>query len=303
MTAIFDCAVIGAGPAGLTASLYLTRFRRSVIVADEGRSRASWIPRSHNFPGFPQGVNGKELLVRLKRQAEEFGCPEWAGGVQTLQRSEDGLWAVTLSDRQVRARTILLATGVVDRRPPLRDCDDAIKSALLRFCPICDGFEAMSERIAVIGNDDHAARETLFLRSYSANMALLSLGAHHISRDFCERLTASRVPIIAVRPDSLAIAGGKLVAIPLGGEGLEPFEVIYAALGVEPQNQLAQSIGAGADDSGCLAVDSHQQTRVPGVYAAGDVVRGLHQISVAIGEAAIAATAIHNSLPPVPAQA
>ena len=303
MAEILDCLVIGGGPAGLTASLYLTRFRRSVLVADEGRSRASWIPRSHNFPGFPEGVNGKDLLARLKSQAEEYGFPDWAGGVQALKRNGEGIWAVTLGDRQVRAKTILIATGVVDRRPPLRGCDDAVRQALLRFCPICDGFEAKGERIAVIGNDDHAARETLFLRTYSARLTLLSLGAPDMSREFRDRLAASGVPVVAVRPDSLAIDDSKLVALTIEGEHLEPFEVVYAALGVEPQNQLAQSLGAMTDDSGCLQVDRHQQTVVPGVYAAGDVVRGLHQISVAIGEAAIAATAIHNSLPPAPARA
>jgi thioredoxin reductase (NADPH) len=296
---IFDCVVIGAGPAGLTAALYLTRFRRSVLIADGGSSRASLIPRSHNFPGLPGGVHGADLLAQLRRQVEQYGPVQWAGAVQGLESAEEGHWRVQLADRWVQARTILLATGVVDRRPPLPDPEAAIQQGLLRFCPICDGFEAMLDRIAVIGEDDHAAREALFLRTYSPSVNLLCLGSvKQISRDMGARLHASGITVTAIDPASLRVEDGKLVAQRIGGTELAPFDVVYGALGVEPQSKLARSIGLIADASSCIVVDHHQQTIVPGVYAAGDVVRGLDQISVAFGEAAIAASAIHNRLPP-----
>jgi thioredoxin reductase (NADPH) len=198
------------------------------------------------------------------------------------------------------ARTVLLATGIIDRRPPLPDAAAAIRDGLLRFCPICDGFEAMLDRIAVIGDDDHAAREALFLRTYSPSVSLLRLRtAKTVSRQMRERQQAAGATLISVDPASLGVEDYNLVARRTDGTDITPFDVVYGALGGEPQNQLALGLGLVADASGCIAVDDHQQTARPAIYAAGDIVRGLDQISVVLGEAAIAATAIHNILPTV----
>jgi len=300
MEDVFDCLVIGAGPAGLAAALYLRRFRRTVLVADTGQSRAALIPRSHNVPGFAVGVRGADLLAQLREQLAPFGPVDWAGPVARLDRVDETLWRATFADRAVLGRTVLFATGVVDRRPPISEPEQAIHDGLLRFCPICDGFEAMLDRIAVIGMDDHAASEALFLRAYSPSVSLLTLGPNHmVSRPSREELEAAGVPLIAVQPDSLKVEDNRLHAVRMDGSELAAFEVVYGALGVEPQSGLAETIGVVTDGSGCILVDEHQRTFLPGVYAAGDVVRGLDQISVAVGEAAIAATAIHNSLPPV----
>ncbi|WP_183775896.1 NAD(P)/FAD-dependent oxidoreductase [Phenylobacterium haematophilum] len=297
---IFDCLILGAGPAGLAAALYLRRFRRTVLVADGGQSRAGLIPRSHNFPGFAGGVRGQDLLAQLREQLAQFGPVDWVGQVMRLDSVDDTLWRATLADRAVLGRTVLFATGVIDRRPPISEPEQAIREGLLRFCPICDGFEAMLDRIAVIGMDDHAAREALFLRAYSPSVSLLTLGSNHkVSRVSHEALDRAGVPLIVVQPDGLKVQDNRLHALRIDGSELEPFEVVYGALGVEPQSSLAETIGVVTDGSGCILVDEHQRTFLPGVYAAGDVVRGLDQISVAVGEAAIAATAIHNSLPPV----
>lgn len=297
---IFDCLILGAGPAGLAAALYLRRFRRTVLVADAGHSRAALIPRSHNVPGFAGGIRGVDLLAQLREQLAPFGPVDWAGEVARLERVDETLWRATFADRAVLGRTVLFATGVVDRRPPIPEPERAIHDGLLRFCPICDGFEAMLDRIAVIGMDDHAASEALFLRGYSPSVTLLTLGSNHsVSHASRAALEAAGVSLIAAQPDSLKVDAGRLYAWRMDGSGLEPFDVIYGALGVEPQSDLAEAIGVVVDGSGCILVDAHQRTFLPNVYAAGDVARGLDQISVAVGEAAIAATAIHNSLPPV----
>lgn len=295
----YDCVIIGAGPAGLTASIYLTRFRRRVLLADDGHSRAALIPRSHNAPGFPKGIKGADLLARLREQLEPT-APDLAGRVSGLQL-RPGVWRVLCDGREVSARKVLLATGVVDCRPPIPGVEAALARGLLRFCPVCDGFEAMLDRIAVIGADEHAAREALFLRTYSPSVTLLSPGGPaRIPKKMEEHLAQAGVSCFGVAPESLRFEGDTLVAASTEGKPLAPFEVVYGALGVEPQSQLAEEAGAVIDDSGCVLVDTHQESSLPGLYAAGDVVRGLDQISVAVGEAAIAATAIHNSLPQAP---
>ena len=294
MSESVDCAVIGGGPAGLVGALYLLRFRRSVLLADKGQSRASLIPKSHNYPGFPKGVSGKALLGRLRRQLERYGQPATGGEVLSLDRDADR-WRVGLADRDVFARRILIATGVVDRWPDLANARAAMDDAALRFCPICDGFEAREDRIAVFGGDDHAAREALFLRTYSKSVSLLapSLSVGTAAR---ARLAAKGVELIAIQQGSMRYADRAIHGLYADGRPLDPFAIAYGALGVDPQSGLLKRLAISLEMGGCVGVDAKQQTSQPGIYAAGDVVLGLDQISVAVGEAAIAATAIHNSL-------
>ena len=294
MSESVDCAVIGAGPAGLVGALYLRRFRRSVLLAGKGDSRTALIPRSHNYPGFPDGVHGKTLLSRLRRQLGRYGSPERGGEALSLDRQGDQ-WRVNLADRPVFARRILFAAGVVDRWPQLLNAQRAIDDTALRFCPICDGFEAIKARIAVLGGDDHAAREALFLRTYSRSVSLLASN-FQLNPDMSARLAEMGVECIAIQDGSLRYSDRAIHGAQADGCPLKPFTIAYSALGVDPQTRLLAELGASLEAGGCVIVDGKQQTSIPGIYAAGDVVRGLDQISVAMGEAAIAATDIHNSL-------
>ena len=294
MTERLDCAIIGSGPAGLVAALYLLRFRRSVLLADKGHSRVTLIPRSHNYPGFPDGVHGDDLLDRLRQQVGRYGTPR-LGKAVTLVEKVDDAWRVVMSDEVIFARQVLFATGVVDRWPPMANAAAAIKDAALRFCPICDGFEATDASVAVIGDDDHAAREALFLKCYSSSVHLLS-EKPDLSQDMLSRLRAAGLIVKPITPGSLKYENGSVLAADAESGKILSYAVAYGALGVDPQARLLAALGVQLDASGCVDVDAHQQTSLPGVYAAGDLVRGLHQISVAVGEAAIAATAIHNAL-------
>jgi thioredoxin reductase (NADPH) len=160
----YDAIIIGAGPAGLTAATYLARFRRRVLVLNGGPSRASWIPESHNTPGFSHGVGGAELLMRLVEQASQFGAELRDGRAASLS-SQGGLFRVATQDDQFCGHHVLLATGVVDRMPPLPGLEDAIRRSLVRVCPICDAYEAIDKRVAVLGDDELGAREAAFLRT------------------------------------------------------------------------------------------------------------------------------------------
>ena len=143
---VLDCLVIGAGPAGLTAALYLARFQRRFAVADGGNSRAIWIPRSHNIPFFAQGIPGPDLLARQRVSLEGYGAEIVAGSVRRLERSGPGFAAAVRTargeERRIEARRVLIATGAVDVDPGLPNLPNAIQRGLVRYCPICDGYEA-----------------------------------------------------------------------------------------------------------------------------------------------------------------
>jgi thioredoxin reductase (NADPH) len=288
-----EVLIIGAGPAGLTAATYLARFRRKVLVADGGSPRACWIPVSHNMPGFPQGITGDAILRRMTEQAEEYGAVIEPGAVGGLVRADDG-FAARLNGREVRSRAVLLATGVVDHHPPLPGVERAIEQALVRICPICDGYEATGKAVAVIGQDDAGVREAAFLRTYSDRVTLIHVGAPDAltANGELERLG---IELIRAPIDNVRLEGDRVTALSWGG-AFRSFDLVYSALGASPNVGLAEELGARSGEDGCLFVDSHQRTSVTGLYAAGDVVRGLNQIAVSTAEAAIAATAIHNDL-------
>jgi thioredoxin reductase (NADPH) len=299
---MLDCVIIGGGPAGLTAAIYLGRFRRRVLVIDSGDSRAAWIPRSRNLPGFPEGVEGAVLLERMRDQARRYGAHLRRGRAETLTRSDDGVFSLNIDGEVVKANSALLATGVVENEPRLPHVIDAVKRGVIRICPICDGFEAIDKRIGVLGTGDHAAAEALFLRTYTAHLTLLLVGeTDALSPETRLNLSDAGICITHAPIESVGIQGDHLTALCTDDGQTHRFDAVYSAFGTTPQSALAQGLGAQIDESGRLYTSDHQETSVEGLYAAGDLVRGLNQISVASGEAAIAATAIHNRLPKVSA--
>jgi thioredoxin reductase (NADPH) len=292
---LLDCVIVGAGPAGLTAAIYLGRFRRRVVVIESGESRAAWIPRSHNHPGFPDGVRGPTLLSRMRRQAERYGAEIVRGRVETLTPVRGG-FRLVYEGKTVRARAVILATGVLDNAPPIPGLEDAVARGLVRICPICDGYEVIGQRVGVIGLDDHCAREATFLRTYSDDVAFIHVGPDPLPKATVRALRKAGVEVIESTLRGVTIARRRITAFDFGAGEPRVFDVVYSAMGITPCNRLAVQAGANREPEGRLIVDEHQQTSVPGLYAAGDLVRGLNQISTAQGEGAIAATHVHNAL-------
>jgi thioredoxin reductase (NADPH) len=295
-----DCLIIGGGPAGLTAAIYLARFRRRFLLVDGAASRASWIPVSHNHPGFPDGIVGTELLARMRRQAQRYGAELLLGQVEQLERCSDGGFRARMTDGACHeARQVLLATGSDDVPPPLDlgHLDEAVARGLLRYCPICDAFEVIGRRIALAGTSRCRLREALLLRSYTADLTVLTLQhAWDLHDDERRALEEAGIRVVEAPATDLAIAEDGMDVRTEDGAS-HRFDALYVALGLRARSGLATELGAAHDADGALEVDRHQQTSVSGLYAAGDVVRGLAQISVASGHAAVAATAIHNALP------
>jgi thioredoxin reductase (NADPH) len=293
----FDCLVIGGGPAGLTAAIYLTRFHLSLKVVDAGKSRASLIPCTRNHAGFPEGISGRELIARMTEQAQKYGASIETGRVTRLDRIEGGFEAEWGSG-SVRAKTVLLATGVANRRPPMDEDlhDAALAQGLIRYCPICDGFEVTDKRVGVIGDDSHGVAEAVFLRGYTNDVTLIAPDSElrDLKRQDWEKL--ERYGIGTVNGPCHAVAAeGKCITVDTA-EGHFTFDSVYPALGSDVHSDLAKMVGADLAESGCILVDSHQRSSVPGLYAAGDVVIGLDQISHAMGEGGVAATTIRNDL-------
>lgn len=286
----FDAIVVGAGPAGLTAATYLRRFHRSCLIVDSGASRARRIPQSHNCPGFPYGVSGVELLERMKRQATDVGVRFQTDWVEKIIE-RDERFIVSGREGRWRARAVILASGMQDKLPAVSWIEDAIACGAVRLCAICDAYEASDLRIGVYGPSAAIGPHARFLRGYSEQVFVIP----------CEA---------GPMPAAEDLSG--LTCLPGGGElvfdgahcgyrdpagATTPLDTVYPYLGSVTTAPLAASAGAQLSAANEILVDAHQMTRVRGLYAIGDVVSGLNQISVAVGHAAIAATHVHNDLP------
>ncbi|HEY0116660.1 MAG TPA: NAD(P)/FAD-dependent oxidoreductase [Allosphingosinicella sp.] len=292
----YDCLVIGGGPAGLTAAIYLTRYHLSLKVVDAGKSRAGWIPCTHNHAGYPGGISGKELLRLMREQAQMYGASIGTGRVTRLDLIDGGFraeWGAGC----VTARKVLLATGITNRRPPMDPelHDEALAQGLIRYCPVCDGYEVTDKKVGVIGSGSHGVAEAVFLRGFTEDITLIAPHQTH-DLDDADRARMKEFGIHCVDgPCEAVAASGKCITIRTP-YGEHMFDSVYPALGSDTHTELAEQIGAKVAKDGTLPVDTHQRTSVTGLYAAGDVVLGLDQISHAMGEGGVAATTMRNDL-------
>ena len=293
-----DCAVVGGGPAGLTAAIYLARFRRRVVVIDAGQSRAALIPVSHNYPGFPQGINGKELLGRLREQARLYGVDIVHGAAHSLTRFESG-FQLEVGQRPVHALKVLVASSAIDRKPDIPDLQNATLAGAVRWCPICDGFEVQDKVVGLISPPREGYKHALFLRTYTRALRWFVRGnVEEIESDQLASLADLSIEVIGSAIKAIETHPGPSVTVSTESGGSLLLDTLYPLVGCHPAVDILQGLGVRQDDVHQLWVDEHQQTSVPGIYAAGDVVHALNQMSVGAAHAAVAATAIHRALLP-----
>ena len=293
-----DCLIIGGGAAGLTAAVYMGRYQRRALILDNGGSRLQWIPRTRNLAGFPDGIEGPELLARMREHARRYGVPTRQTTVERLQRRDDGSFRAESADGAWTARFVILATGARDVEPEIDGMAAAIKAGQVRYCPVCDGYETQGQRVAVLGRAGHGLRESLFIANWARELTWLAMATQdEVDPSGLAQLRQAGVRIAASPPQRIECGvDGVGVRVELQDGQVLEFDTLYPALGLHHACDLATALGARARDDGQLEVDAHQQTTVQGLYVAGDVAVDLNQISVAAGHAAIAATAIHNRL-------
>ena len=293
-----DCVIIGGGPAGLTAAIYLARYRRRIRVIDAGNSRALMIPVSHNYPGFAEGISGSSLLLRLRAQALRYGVEIQNGRVDELERED--VFRVRIGNEYLRTSTVLVATGVIDCQPEAEELPDLAAATLagrIRWCPICDGYEGMDQDIGLIAAPETAVSHAMFMRTYTSRLTLFVQSADKkLDHEDRVRLREAGIRLVESPVTQIRTVGQNHIGVTCAPDSELQFEVLYPMLGTVAQSTLATSLGAQCDARGELIVDEHQATTVPGLYAAGDLVKALNQMSVGMAHATIAATAIHNKL-------
>lgn len=295
----FEAAVIGAGPGGLVAALYLRRFMRSTLLASAGASRASWIPKTHNLLGYRKGISGKAILARLQEQLDDVGIERGFGECRVDPFGRG--FKIACGDRTFTADRVIIATGMTDTQPAIENIEKLRRTGLLRYCPICDAYEYRNKKLLVLAQDAHGLKTASFLSGFSKRVSVL----WPTSGKLPSRLERERKwrggPLLVGTLVSMKENGSESLEISYANEQgrtlTARYDACYVALGSIINDSAFRHLKKiERDEDGCVVTSSHQETGQPGLYAVGDCVRGLAQISVASGHAAIAATHIHNQL-------
>ena len=298
---LYDCIVIGAGPAGLSASLFLARYLRRTLTFHHNSPRNEYAHGIHGFLGH-HGIRPGELLARGRDEVTSHGGLIVEACVNAVEQIAPDHFRVfagpqTSEEKVFEARRLLLATGLRDLTP---DCPGfrEFYGLSIHHCPDCDGFEVRDKRVAVLAHGDNVAEFTTNLLTWTRKITLLT-DRKEIPTDDRERLTALDV---AVRTEEIvALDGnkstGQLQRV-LFSEG-EPLEcdALFFNLGTEPATNFHETLGCRLDpECGLLWVDETQQTSVKGVYAAGDITPHSQLAVVAAAEGAMAGIHILRSL-------
>ena len=295
----WEVLVVGGGPAGLSAALYLARYDRQVALFDTGKGRSSWHQINHNYLGFPGGVAARELRERGQRQVAEYQQVTFLDHKVEQLRRENGMFIASGQAGEWIGRAVILCTGVVDHYPVFEGWEEYVGRSLF-WCITCDGFGCRGARVVVVGNTNSAASEALQLQRFTSHLTVLTDSAIcAIDEHFQRRLHNARIPLIHDKIVSATGTNGEFEAILLeGGDRIE-LDQLFTQHGSTANTKLGEDVGVITSRDGFLCVDTEQKTNVAGVYGAGDVTRlHSHQVSAAVHEGGQAASAANYYLYP-----
>jgi thioredoxin reductase (NADPH) len=331
---VVDCAVIGGGPAGLSAANQVARLGRSCVLVDDDRGRSLWSQTTRNYLGFPDGIKAADLRLLGQRQAANHGVVLRSGHVVGLRRSggrsafnvlveppdevpEDGAAPglevnqarerrvgrrigerATTRPARLRARTVVLATGVADRFPAFEGRDACVGISLF-WCIVCDGYEARGRRVAVVGDDADARSTAFFLARLAERVTLVTNhDGTRLGHADQTALESRGVAVIRGRVERYEHDSGRIRSVSVARIGAPlSIDMAFVSSPRLPRSALARRLGAELDPRRYLVVDDGMRTSIAGLYAAGDVIAGHpHQIGEAVATGAVAATAVSYDL-------
>lgn len=296
-SSMYDCVIIGGGPAGLTCAIFLGRYRRRVLVIDRGKPRNYAAHAIHGFLGH-QDIKPAELLRKGRGEAELVGVQFLNSVARRVERCGDA-FEITTDQGTAKGRRVVLAYGVRDILPEIPDLESYYGKSIFH-CPDCDGYEVTGKRVGVIGRGKNVAGLSLKMLQWTPDVTIFTNGedreqnAEQTSKLQAEGIRGMTSPI-----RQLVGADGILEAIELERGDRVEIDALFFTIGVERSCTLAEEMGCSVlGDQPCLVVDEYKQTSVEGVYAIGDLAPGSQLAITSAADGAIAAIAINKTLLP-----
>lgn len=290
-----DVVIVGGGPAGLSAAIYLGRAKRAVSVIDSNKTMCRWEPHVENYLGFPESISGEELLKRGRKQADRYDIEFVEDTIETAS-GKIGKFIVESKERKYEAQRLLLATGIFHVPPAISNFECCLGHSMF-FCKDCDGFRVQGKRIGIFGTNNDTVEYALGMLAYSPCVFVLTNGFRPIwDKKHAAWLEEYKIGVFSGRVEDVEHEDGLVRSIKFSEGQTLMLDTLFTTRGDIVKNRLADDLGAKLDENGEVIVDKCMMTSVPGLYAAGCVTPANCQIIIAAGQGAIAAQSINRQL-------
>ncbi|MBW3556926.1 MAG: NAD(P)/FAD-dependent oxidoreductase [Actinobacteria bacterium] len=291
----FDAAIIGGGPAGLSAASWLGRYRRSVVVIDSEEYRNACVEMSHGYLGTDPAPPA-ELRRRARQEVARYPTVTFAKLRVDRASGIRDRFLLSAGNETLRARRILLATGVSDEYPEVKGFFEHYGASVFH-CTSCDGYEAKDCDIVVFGWGNQVTGFALSLLTWAASVSVVTEG-RHLEADHADRDLLAARGVTVIEDDGVELVGqrGGLEGVRLASGATVSCQLAFFSIAHRPNNRLATELGCTLTEGDCVDVDGDGLTSVPGVYAAGDLTPGVQLIANAVAKGAVAGIACAQSL-------
>ena len=295
---MFDVAIVGGGPAGLSAAIWLARYLHSVVLVDSGDPR-NWETRGVNgFLGHPR-IRPAEIRRLGREECRRYGVTLVDACVDRVMKHGDDHFELLLeSGATLEGRRLLLAIGIRDVWPKIPGLE-RVYGETAHVCPDCDGYEARDKHVIVVGRGRKAVGMALNLTTWTRRITICTNGeSAGLDDELCEKLDALGIPLMTAPIVQVLEEKGSIRQLEITGGIRVECERLFFSIAQYAADDLGAQLGCERDDDGQIIIDDRYHTSVYNVFAAGDIVPGPQLAIAAASDGAIAALAIHKSLVP-----
>ncbi|MEW6273789.1 MAG: thioredoxin-disulfide reductase [Bacillota bacterium] len=298
-----DLIIIGGGPAGLTAGIYAGRAKLDVLLLERGApgGLASSTEMIENYPGFPEGIGGAELMAQMLAQAQRFGLAVQSASAEEISCS-DRHFVVKTEDGVLQSRAVILATGAEHQLLHVPGEKELLGRGV-SYCATCDGAFFRGKTVAVVGGGDAAAEEAIFLTRFAQKVLLIHRRGELRATKIVQQKAMANPQIEFVWHSIVeeilgesAVQGVRVKDVRTGETRVLAVDGVFIYIGQRPASRLVEEL-AELDERGYVITDDKMQTSCPGLFAAGDVRKKLlRQVVTAVADGAIAAVAAEKHI-------
>ncbi|MDH5299077.1 MAG: thioredoxin-disulfide reductase [Desulfobulbaceae bacterium] len=301
---VYDLVIVGGGPAGLTAGLYAARAMLKAVLVEKGAVGGQvlltdWID---NYPGFPEGISGFELIDKMAAQAARFGLETKLGAVTSMALAGVVKRVILESGEELEARAVIIATGARPKQLGIPGETELIGKGV-SYCATCDGPFYRNQEVAVIGGGNTAVEEAVYLTRFASKVTVIhrrdQLRATKIIQEhaFANPKVHFLLNTQVQRVEGTDGVEGVRLRSNNGEESSLPVQGVFMLIGTQPNNEMLPLAELGADKYGFIPTDGEMRTRIPGVMAVGDIrSKAVRQVVNAAGEGAVATLAVEEYL-------
>lgn len=301
---VYDQLIIGGGPAGLTAGLYAARAGRRVALIEKAMpgGQAFLTSEIENYPGFPEGIGGPELMMAFQQQATRFGLEIINAEIVSVDLAGDIKTSTAADGKEYRARTVIIATGAQPKKLGVPG-EEEFRGRGVSYCATCDGAFFRGKKVAVVGGGDSAVEEAIFLTRFASEVVLIhrreELRAINVLQERArsnEKIRFRLNHVVEAILGDQKVERLRLKHVVTGEVTEEDFDGVFVFVGTQPNTKFVEGVLA-LDEQGRIITNETMGTSVKGVFAAGDVRNTpLRQVATAVGDGAIAAYSAEHYL-------